>query len=109
MTINLVDYKTYPPMTRWFNPLLLIKLLWNVIVSGLFGQYADRRLIIAALDTCPPGELLARAQSAKLDPDADGAVWLDFVADLGDGFDPTYAIATLIAAPSLQVADITLP
>jgi hypothetical protein len=42
-------YRDYPRMAHWFNPLLLLKLLSNV--SSVFGQYADRRLIVAALDT----------------------------------------------------------
>jgi hypothetical protein len=34
-------------MVHWFNPILLYKLLNNVVTSAMFGQYADRRLIIA--------------------------------------------------------------
>ena len=34
----------------------------------------------------------------------DGAVWADFVADLGDGFEATYAMAFLMAASELEVA-----
>jgi hypothetical protein len=109
MAPNIRDYKVYPRMTRWFDPVLLLKLLWNVIVSGLFGQYADRRLIIAALDTEEPETLLARAKDAKLKPDVNGAVWFDFVADLGDGFDSTYAIASLVAQPELSFEKLNLP
>jgi hypothetical protein len=35
--------------------------------------------------------------------DAEGAVWFDYVADLGDGFDATYAIAYLVAQPELPL------
>src|SRR4029453_4549246 len=31
-------------------------------------------------------------------PDPDGGLWFDHVADLGDGFDPTYTVGRLIAA-----------
>src|SRR4051794_40675660 len=90
----------YPTMTPWFRPGLLAKLLWRVIVSDLFGQYADRRLIVAALDTVDKEQdLVDRAryfmpgQSNQevwtFTPDAEGALWIDFVADLGDGFDAT--------------------
>jgi hypothetical protein len=34
--------------------------------------------------------------------DADGALWVDFIADLGDGFEATYAMAYLLAQPSLK-------
>jgi hypothetical protein len=37
-------------MVSWFNPVQLIKLLLNVVIADIFGQYADRRLIQAALD-----------------------------------------------------------
>jgi hypothetical protein len=109
MRPDLRDHKTYPGMTRWFDPVLLIKLLWNVIVSGVFAQYADRRLIIAALDTCPSPDLIKRAEDAALKPAPDGTVWLDFVADLGDGFDSTYAVALLAGAQSLSIDGLTLP
>src|SRR6185437_6333869 len=97
----------YPKMTAWFNPGLLAKLLWRVVVSDLFGQYADRRLIVAALDFAKDDDLENRAKQFMpgkdnkevwtLNPDAEGAVWIDFVADLGDGFDATYAVASLLA------------
>src|SRR5207245_633540 len=85
----------FPPMTGWFAPGLLIKLLWRVIVSDLFGQYADRRLILAALDPVKPEDLVERAKKFMpgkdnsevwaFAPDSEGAVWIDYVADLGDG------------------------
>ena len=100
--ITLDELRDYPRMTSWFRPFLLSKLLLKVIISDLFGQYADRRLIVAALDTVTPQELFDRTK-LNLVPDADGAVWIDFVADLGDGFDATYAIATLLAKEALEI------
>jgi hypothetical protein len=91
-----------PYMTRWFNPRLLMKALLHLIISEWFGQYADRRLIHAALDTVPTHELIARTR-LDIRPDAEGAVWIDYVADLADGFDSTYAIACLLAQESLEV------
>jgi hypothetical protein len=122
--VSLEVLKTYPRMTSWFRPDLLGKLLWRVIVSDLFGQYADRRLIVAALDAVPKEELLKRARQfypgtpfdnednrppTIFEPDADGAVWIDFVADLGDGFDSTFAVASLLAPDQLKVGELTLP
>jgi hypothetical protein len=100
--VPLDELKKYPKMTRWFNPRLLSKLLLKVIVSDMFGQYADRRLVMAALDTVPEKELYDRTQ-LNLQLDAKGHVWVDYVADLGDGFDATYAIASLLAKETLQV------
>src|SRR5437899_7748500 len=95
----LKDTKTYPRMAHWFSPVLLLQLLNNVVVSSMFGQYADRRLMIAALDTVPPEEHTRRAEEfrARLKADEKGGVWIDWVADLGDGFDSTYAVASLLA------------
>lgn len=105
------DTKTYPRMAHWFDPVLLLKLLNNVVVSSMFGQYADRRLIIAALDNVAPDEHVKRAKEfrSRLKSDNDGAVWIDWVADLGDGFDSTYAVASLLARKELKIGDVTLP
>ncbi len=110
---SLQELAGYPRMTAWFQPVLLAKLLWRVVVSDLFGQYADGRLIVAALDPVSETELVARAKqfvSENADdevwafrPDANGSIWIDFVADLGDGFDATYAIASLLAQETLPV------
>ena len=102
--VTLEDLPRFPRMTGWFRPALLSKLLLRVIVSDLFGQYADRRLIQAALDPVDATELCKRADLTEyMIADASGAVWFDYVADLGDGFDATYAIAYLLAQPSLTV------
>jgi hypothetical protein len=39
----------------------------------------------------------------------DGELWLDYVADLGDGFNATYSIAYLLAQPDLDVGGRHLP
>ena len=107
-TVKVDDLVRFPEMTSWFAPGLLAKLLMRVIVSDVFGQYADRRLTEAALDPHWRDELSDRID-LKLTPDRDGAVWLDYVSDLGDGFDPTYAIAYLLAQPRITAGGETLP
>ena len=39
----------------------------------------------------------------RLKRDDKGALWIDYIADLGDGFEATYAMAYLLAQPSLDV------
>ncbi|MBL8590235.1 MAG: metallophosphoesterase [Methylobacteriaceae bacterium] len=114
--VSLEDLARYPRMTGWFSPPLLVRLLGRVLVSGLFGHYADRRLVIAALDTPAKEELLRRARAflpdgaarkpGQIDPDGEGAIWIDYLADLGDGFDATYAIASLLAQERLAVGGV---
>jgi hypothetical protein len=97
------DLPRLPHMTGWFEPVLLLKLLLRVIVSDVFGQYADRRLMEAALDPATKEEHVARARIADVAKDNEGAIWIDYVSDLGDGFDATYAIACLLAEPGLTI------
>jgi hypothetical protein len=62
LPVPLAELAQYPRMTRWFSPNLLRKLLLKVILSDVFGQYADRRLIVAALDPASDDELFERTQ-----------------------------------------------
>jgi hypothetical protein len=110
--VSLDQLAGYPRMTRWFEPGLLVKLAWRVAVSELFGQYADGRLMVAALDAASASDFYARARAhlpdgddAAFFPDEDGALWIDYVADLGDGFDATYAIASILARETLVVGE----
>jgi hypothetical protein len=91
-------------MVRWFNPLLLLDTARQAVASALFGQYADRRLVHAALDTRSDNECTARYDfSSTIVPDNEGNIWFDYVADLGDGFDSTYAIAYLLGQRLLEI------
>ena len=101
---DLQDKKQFPGMVGWFDPPMLLRVAREAVVSALFGQYADRRLIQAALDPATPQELVDRTNlTGMIKPDAEGAVWVDYVADLGDGFDSTYAVAYLLGQRMLDV------
>jgi hypothetical protein len=80
---------------HWFSPRELTSASLRVLLSGVFGAYADKREIQAALPALPPTDLSDRAD-----------LWIDYVADLGDGFAPTYTIASLLAEQKL---DLGLP
>ena len=100
------------PMVQWFNPILLAKLGWQVIVSAMFGTYADHRVIRSVLDDATAATQTKRADLVKqkvMTPDSDGAVWIDYVSDLGEGFSSTYAMASLLAEPQLNIEDHSLP
>ncbi len=36
--------------------------------------------------------------------DEDGALWLDYASDVGEGFDPTYTVAWLLGRETLELA-----
>ncbi|HEX5984099.1 MAG TPA: metallophosphoesterase, partial [Solirubrobacterales bacterium] len=86
-------------MVNWFSLRVLVISALRVVLSSLFGQYADKRDFQAALDP-HPGPPCSYGPADEVD----GALWLDFVADLGDGFDSTYAIAGLLARPRLELS-----
>ncbi|HEX8742166.1 MAG TPA: hypothetical protein VF712_03440 [Thermoleophilaceae bacterium] len=86
------------PMVRWLDPAVLADAALRVVLSSVFGSYADKREIQRLMEE-PPHDY-----SGAGDP-----FWLDFVADLGDGFDSTYAMACILARPELQVGGETLP
>ena len=91
------------PMTAWYDPFALLRHAPDVLAASIFGQRADTRVI----------EALAAPQAAPIDCSREengapiGEFWMDFVADSGDGFNPTYAVASAVAQPSLVVRDST--
>ncbi len=86
------------PMVRWYDPLQLIRTGMDVAASTLFGRHSDFRLL----------EALAAPEISVDDYSnvgADESKWIDYVADVGDGWNSTYAIACALAQPNLTLAD----
>jgi hypothetical protein len=109
---DLNDKTEYRPMFRWFSPFGLLKTLERVIPSTIFEKYADGRLIHAALDAIAPDTIIETCcGGAKgiLGERGEGPFWIDYVADLGDGFNSTYAIAYMVGQEQLQVEGESLP
>jgi hypothetical protein len=101
-----------PKMVSWYDPRLLARVGIRTMVSSVFGQYADQRLMQAVTDRCDDEELCRRYDYSDLKAgdryrriatDETGALWIDYVADVGDGFEPTYTMAYLLAQDSLDV------
>ncbi len=88
------------PMVRWFNPRQLIGTGTQVFLSGIFGAYADKRDTLAALH---------RDVDCYDYRDEADELWLDYAADLGDGWNSTYSIARLLAAEALTVEGCDAP
>lgn len=78
-------------MVRWFDPHQLVDTAVRVLVSGVFSSYADRR----ELQALEPAEVIDRSEQPEL--------WLDYVADLGDGWNSTYTVARLLATDALDL------
>ena len=101
-------------MVPWLRPQLLIKAARAVVVSDLFARVVDKREIEAGLPPEPvePKRKLFGRTPNKVQPythgdyrDVDGALWFDYVSDVGEGFDPTYTVAWLLAQGSLPASN----
>lgn len=83
--------------TRWLSPPELIRAGVKVVISLVFADYDDKREIQGSLP----------ATSLRLLPDdepPEDDVWLDYMADTGDGFDATYTVSLMLGADELTVA-----
>jgi len=78
-------------MVRWFDPHQLIDTAVRVLLSGVFSAYADNR------------EAQAREPAEVHDRSGQDDLWVDYVADLGDGWNSTYTVARLLATDELTV------
>jgi hypothetical protein len=79
------------PMVRWFDPHQLIDTAVRVSLSGMFSSYADNR------------ESQEREPAEVPDRSGETDLWLDYVADVGDGWNSTYTVARLLATEELKL------
>lgn len=88
---------TPQPGTRWLHPGLLLRSAGEAVVSGLLGQYQDKREVMGSLPADEPLDLSSGVEGT----------WIDYVADTGDGFEATYTVAWLLARESLDLGEVT--
>lgn len=79
-------------MTGWFDPGVMARSASMMVTANLFGRHSDTRLI-EALGSQPQGKFDYAGRA--------GDFWLDYVADMGDGWNPTCAIASAVAQDEL--------
>jgi hypothetical protein len=103
------------PMVCWFDPAQLLRTGLATLVSTVIGRRSDARVTMALADAerraydCAHQPVAAdvRTDAAERPPDEPvprDEVWIDYVCDTGDGWNPTYAIAYAVAQPRLAVA-----
>jgi hypothetical protein len=88
-------------MVCWYDPLVLAKTGVQALVSATFGQQADRRILDALAVPGLEAEDLSRDEAGRPREE----LWLDYVADLGDGWDSTYAVALAVSRKTLTLRD----
>jgi hypothetical protein len=104
--------KEAQPMVGWFDPRQLMSTGIEVAVSTVLGRHSDHRLIEAVIAPKhdPPYDYTRHYKEPdtyeKLVPDEVRGerreIWIDYVADTGDGWDSTYAVASALARPAMH-------
>lgn len=75
-----------PKAVGWFGVRQLAGTGLHALVTAVIGTRSARREVLAALDPT----------DAPFDFSESDTLWIDYVADLGDGFDATEAVAWLV-------------
>jgi hypothetical protein len=106
-------------MVDWYDPGQLARTAIDVLISTIFGRHSDYRLMEALVDGTNGSVKKkshydythawkhgAEGPEARDEIDPNGAshteFWIDYVGDVGDGWDSTYAIAHYLAQPKLE-------
>ena len=88
-------------MVRWYQPLLLLRIGARALLATVIGGLADNREL-QATDS--------RDQSNQWTFDTkDNELWVDFIADTGDGWESSFAIASTAAQSAVLVDGERLP
>lgn len=82
-----------PKMVNWYDTRQLVSTGLRAVISGEFGQYADKRELQAAL----------RPEKSFYDFSTLEEFRFDYVSDTGDGFNSTFSIAKLVSEKTLNV------
>jgi hypothetical protein len=81
---------------RWLSPRELLRTGLVVLQGTIFAKYADKRETMGSV----PGHAYDLTSAVG---DGDG-LWIDYVADIGDGFEATYTVACSITGAGDVVA-----
>lgn len=82
-----------PTAVGWFSLRLLAATGVRALVNSLIGAQTGRRELLAALDNGADSKA-PFPRDGQLD--RKDTLWIDYVADIGDGFDATHSVAWLI-------------
>ena len=96
-----MDESKRKPMVAWYDPWQLLRTAQLVVVSTIFGRNADFRTIEAISNRDDKDPFVDLSTDEKCAPR--DKLWIDYVADAGDGWNPTHAIAHYVAEPSLKI------
>jgi Calcineurin-like phosphoesterase len=101
---------TRKPMVGWYDPHQLAQTAVHVAISTIFGRHSDHRLVEAMASggmTDPFYDYTYHYNDdgqdccERDDTRPRDSIWIDYVGDVGDGWNPTYAIAYHLAQTGL--------
>ena len=99
-------------MVGWYDPMQLSRTAIEVFFSTLFGRHADYRLMEALTpDSDSHFDFTKEWQPGSNNREEENEtgkeredIWIDYVGDVGDGWNSTYTIAHCLAQPTLAIA-----
>ena len=90
-------------MVNWYDVRQLAATGVKSLISSMFGNYADKREIQAVLNHEPFYDYSSAEGKDREE------LWIDYIADLADGFDSTYTMAHLLGQDGITLANTKLP
>lgn len=104
------------PMVAWYDPRQLARTAVDVAISTIFGRHSDAR-ITEALVAATGDDSVWEDDATDVPADTDGIydysskeqIWIDYVADTGDGWDSTYTVAYYAGQPQLNLGAEEVP
>ena len=104
-----VDLSDLPRMVRWYSPAFLVALGIRGLITNLIRWAAREHISDATRDGAAPEVMLGIVKLydySRAAGSSEAPLWLDYVANFGEGFDSTYAVASLIAQEKLDIPGI---
>ena len=97
------------PMVDWYEPAQLLDTALKSLFALIVGQRSDQRIVQALASRRPDYyDYTFHYRDGRHGPFVDrtrprGEIWIDYLADTGDGWNATYAVAYAVSQPELEV------
>jgi hypothetical protein len=97
------------PMVDWYEPAQLLDTAVKTLLAMIVGQRSDQRIVQALASRRPDYyDYTFRYRDGRHGPFIDRTapreeIWIDYLADTGDGWNSTYAVAYAVSQPELAV------
>ena len=111
------DRDKFREMVKWLAPAQLLRTGFEVVISSVFGKHADKRLFMPGVSSFSanyyvysntgfravslfnadesPGDLADETATPQ-------ELWLNYISDVGDGFNSTYSMASCITRSEIN-------